>query len=76
MDLRWWSALNNQTVATPVCLPQPILVIDSDASQLRWEASSTKASVGGHCSVEEATHHINYLELLAAFLALKTFTNT
>ena len=37
MNLHWWSALNKQTVATPVCPPQPVLVIESDASQLGWE---------------------------------------
>ena len=75
-DLHWLSALNKQTVATPVCPPQPVLVIESDASQLGWGARCIKASTGGHWSVEESTHHINYLELLAAFLALKTFANT
>jgi len=33
------------------------------------------ASTGGRWSVEEATHHIIYLELLTAFLAIKTFVN-
>ena len=75
MDFHWRSALNKQTVATPICLPQPVLVIESDASQLGWGARCMKVSTGGHWSVEESTHHINYLELLAAFLALKTFAN-
>jgi len=74
-DLHWWAALDKQTVATPKCSPQPILVIESDASQLGWGAQCMDASTGGCWSAEEATHHINYLELLATFLALKTFVN-
>jgi len=31
---------------------------------------------GGLWSPQEASHHINYLELLAAFLALKAFGKT
>ena len=62
--------------ASRAVVPQPVLVIESDASQLGWGARCMKASMGGHWSVEESTHHINYLELLAAFLALKTFANT
>ena len=74
-DLHWWAALDKPTVATPKCSPQPILVIESDASQLGWGAQCMDASTGGCWSAEEATHHINYLELLATFLALKTFVN-
>ena len=54
---------------------QPVLVIESDASQLGWGAQCMKASMGGRWSTKEAIHHINYLELLAAFLALKTFAS-
>ena len=61
MDLHWWSALNKQTVATAVWPPQPVLVVESDASQLGWGAPCMKVSTGGHWSVEEATHHINYV---------------
>ena len=75
-DLHWWSALNKQTVATPLWPLQSFLVIESDASQLGWGARCKKANTGGHWSVEEATYHINYLELLMASLALKTFSNT
>ena len=34
-----------------------------------------ETSTGGCWSTMEAQYHINYLELLAAFLALKTFAN-
>ena len=35
-----------------------------------------QTQTGGQWSPEEATHHINYLELLAAFLAIKAFGKT
>lgn len=55
--------------------PQPVLVIESDALQLWWEAQCMKPSTGGHWSAEEAIDHIKYLEILAAFLTLKIFAN-
>ena len=53
------------------------MVIESDASTLGWGASLTNTSTGRSWTPQERSRHINYLELLAAFLALKTFvTNT
>ena len=53
------------------------MVIESDASTLGWGTSLTNTSTGRSWTPQERSHHINYLELLAAFLALKTFvTNT
>lgn len=53
------------------------MVIESDASTLGWGASLNNTSTGRSWTPQERSHHINYLELLAAFLALKTFvTNT
>ena len=53
------------------------MVIESDASMLDWGVSLNNTSMGGPWVPQERSHHINYLELLATFLALKTFaTNT
>ena len=53
------------------------MVIESNASTLGWGASLNNTSTGGPWVPQERSYHINYLELLAAFLALKTFaTNT
>ena len=38
-----------------------------------WGATDGHTQTGGLWSVEETAHHINFLELLAVFLALKTF---
>lgn len=50
------------------------LVIQSDASLAGWEAHSSGISTGGPWSPEESRFHINYFELLAAFIALRAFT--
>ena len=53
------------------------IVIESNALMLGWGASLNNTSKGGSWTPQERSHHINYLKLLAAFLALKTFaTNT
>jgi len=49
------------------------LVVESDASTQGWGASCKGTSTGGAWTRVERAHHINFLELLAAFLALKTF---
>jgi len=49
------------------------VTISSDASQLGWGAVFAKSYTGGAWSAQEQTMHINYLELLAAILAVKIF---
>ena len=53
------------------------MVIESDALMLNCGVSLNNTSMGGPWVPQERSHHINYLQLLATFLALKTFaTNT
>ena len=50
------------------------MTIESDASNKGWGAVlEGQTQTGGVWMAEEAIHHINYLELLAAFLAIKAF---
>ena len=49
------------------------MTIESDASNTGWGARQGKLQTGGRWSPAEIPHHINYLELLAAFLALQCF---
>ena len=73
-DLVWWSSLNRKDISTPVVPPAPSVTIESDASNKGWGAVlKGHTQTGGVWTAEEATHHINYLELLAAFLAIKAF---
>jgi len=74
-DLNWWSTIDKQAMGSMICPPQPVLVIESDASSRGWGARCGDTSTGGSWSMEEAAQHINYLELMAAFLALKTFAS-
>ena len=48
----------------------------STLQQKGWGAHCLQQQTGGRWSSEEQGNHINYLELLAAFLALKSFAKT
>ena len=76
-DLTWWVLLEQSNLGTPVCPPCPTVTVDSDASNKGWRAVfNGQMQTGGQWSPGEATYHINYLELLAAFLAIKAFRKT
>ena len=51
------------------------LIVESDASLLRWEATCDGHPAQGQWSPLEVSRHINYLELLPAFYGLQTFAN-
>jgi hypothetical protein len=53
--------------------PNPSKVLQSDASNLGWGAVWGSQQTGGRWAPVESSKHINYLELFAGFLALKTF---
>ena len=72
-DLEWWSNQAAKSCITPIPPRIPALVIESDASNMGWGAACQNERTKGLWSRKEALHHINYLELLAAFLALKSF---
>lgn len=73
-DLVWWIEYSFQE-GRPLRWPQPTLTIESDASKRGWGAHSTHQdqTTGGIWNLEEAAHHINWLELKAAFLGLQAF---
>ena len=72
IELNWWLA-NISTSFNYIEKPKIDAVICSDASLFGWGAVMENISTGGQWSYTEATNHINYLELLAAFFALKSF---
>ena len=49
------------------------MTITSDASNTGWGACLGGTTTGGTWSAQQMRHHINYLELLAAFLAVQYF---
>ena len=71
-DLRWWIE-NLSTQIRKISHGNADLVVLTDASLFGWGAHSKKQKTGGRWKLEEANHHINYLELLAIFYGLKSF---
>ena len=79
--LNWW--VNNiQDSYKPVRQADPSVTLQTDSSGLGWGCVmlTTKHQTGGHWSYVEQKCHINFLELKAASLGLKSFcalmTNT
>jgi len=72
--LEWWVNCTSSPLGTPVCPSDPSITIHSDESNQGWGAEwNGQSHTGVTCawSPEETAHHINYLELLAAFLSIK-----
>ena len=70
-DITWW--IQNMDCVTPMKRGSPQLIITSDASLIGFGAVCKGETAKGLWSVSEKEQHINYLELLAAFNALKMF---
>ena len=71
-ELTWW--INNiQSASNDVCCSDPYIVISSDASNEGWGCECQGVSSEELWLPVEKTFYINYLELIAAFFALKAF---
>ena len=74
-DLKWWiSALD--TTYNLINHGEPQVAMTTDASLIGWGCCMETVTAGGNWTPEETQHDINYLEMLAVFLALKSFSNT
>lgn len=71
-DLEWW-AKNILNTSNSLTIPEYDLEIFTDASKTGWGACCGSDRVNGWWKENEKHFHINYLELLAIFLALKSF---
>ncbi|KAK3101647.1 hypothetical protein FSP39_005170 [Pinctada imbricata] len=71
-DLLWWIE-NVSSQQRKIDHGQCDLTIYSDASMSGWGAVMNDTHIGGRWSNSESENHINYLELLACFFALKSF---
>ena len=72
-DIQWW-ADNIINTTKSVCVNEPSLITESDASGSGWGVACNGQRSGGAWSAEEtAENHINWLELKAAFFALQIF---
>ncbi|XP_074107699.1 uncharacterized protein LOC141532965 [Cotesia typhae] len=73
-DLIWWK-INLLTGSNPIRTQNYKITISSDASRSGWGAESNLEVTHGFWSQKDKKFHINYLELLAAFFALKCFAS-
>lgn len=73
-DIEWWLEHLHRWNGRSVVQPLANLCIQSDASLSGWGAACKGQSTGGVWSMDEGVHHINWLELKAAWLALRVFT--
>lgn len=72
-DIVWWLENIDNMNGKSIKLKPVDVWIESDASNEGWGAHLNGCYAGGRWSCQESTFHINYLELLAMFLALKSF---
>jgi hypothetical protein len=73
-ELVWWDTHMSAWNGRSLLKRDLDLVIDSDASLIGWGATCQGQRTGGPWSHQESQMHINCLELLAATLAIQTFT--
>ncbi|CAG2233745.1 unnamed protein product [Mytilus edulis] len=71
-DLKWWSD-NIYTQKRKFNRGNPQVIIQTDASKLGWGAVLNEQKIGSRWSNDEKDNHINCLELLAVYYALKSF---
>ncbi|XP_043270419.1 uncharacterized protein [Venturia canescens] len=71
-DFKWWKN-NILKIVKPIRNSKFSLEIFSDSSLTGWGAYCKEEKIHGFWSQEERRLHINCLELLAAFFALKSF---
>ena len=71
-QVNWWRCNIGHT-SRSLKQPSTNYVIQSDSSDYAWGGHFEGKLAGGPWTVHEATKHINYKELLAAFLTLQSF---
>lgn len=71
-DLDWWYYNIDQSIS-PIRNNIYEFEFFSDASKTGWGASFNNEKIHGFWTEDEKHYHINILEMLAAFFALKTF---
>ena len=73
-ELRWWIE-NIDMASRPIMFGNPDITITTDASNLGWAAVCNGTKTGGLWGKDEADFHINYLEMKAVLLGLKSLCN-
>ena len=73
-ELSWWIENVHKQIRI-ISRGSPEITIKRDASLIGWGATTGNQETSGRWTCEESTHHINYLELLAIFMALRSFSD-
>ena len=73
-ELSWWMENVHKQIRI-ISRGNPEITIKTDASLIGWGATTGNQETSGRWTCEESTHHINYLELLAIFMALRSFSD-
>jgi hypothetical protein len=73
-DFDWWIKSIDKSICK-IKFDEYKLEIYSDASTTGWGITCDNETASGIWSQDERNQHINYLELLAAFIGLKIFAN-
>ena len=77
IELKWWKENLGLCKGKPLLIDPPDIIIQSDAGKMGgWGASCGPTQTGGTWNVREASLDINIQELIAAELAIKTFTKS
>ena len=72
--IEWWIGIKKAPLGTLGYHPDPTITEHSDVSNKGWvTVLNGQSQTRGLWSPKEATHQINFLELLAVFLAKKVF---
>ena len=71
-ELYWW-IVNVGKHHQPICQPEIDLHLETDASLEGWGATDHHTTIGGRWHNTEG-HSINYLEMMAILLAIKSYT--
>ena len=73
-ELRWWIE-NIDMASRPIMCGNSDITITTDASNLGWGAVCNGTKSEGPWGNDEADFHINYLEMKAVLLGLKSLCN-
>lgn len=74
-DLNWWIDCLNDSKGKVFITSDPDLIIYADASLAGWGAACGGAKARGPWTINDSKRHINELELLAAFNAIRSFAD-
>lgn len=72
-DLQWWTREATCLISSLIVQPPVTVTITTDASNQGWGAVCANKEIGGRWHPQEATMHINWLELKAVHLGLIHF---